>query len=37
MVMESWEDGQYKEIWVYAKETESDDQTMDFMMNCPHL
>lgn len=28
MVIDSWEDGQYKEIWVYAKETESDERAM---------
>ena len=25
MVIDSWENGQYKEIWVYSKETEDDE------------
>lgn len=28
MVIDSWENGQYKEIWVYSKETESDERAM---------
>ena len=33
MVIDSWENGQYKEIWVYAKETEDDERAMCGLIN----
>lgn len=33
MVIDSWENGQYKEIWVYSKETESDERAMCGLIN----
>ncbi len=33
MVIDSWENGQYKEIWVYSKETENDEQAMCGLIN----
>ena len=33
MVIDSWEDGQYKEIWVYSEETEDDERAMCGLIN----
>lgn len=33
MVIDSWENGQYKEIWVYSKETENDERAMCGLIN----
>ncbi len=30
MVINSWENGQYKEIWVYSKETEADERALNY-------
>lgn len=28
MVIDTWENGQYKEIWVYSEETDDDERAM---------
>ena len=33
MIIDSWENGQYKEISVYSKETENDEQAMCGLIN----
>ncbi len=42
MVIDTWENGRYKEIWVYSEETDdderanytgTDDETMNFIIN----
>lgn len=33
MLIDSWKDGQYKEIWVYLKETEDDERSMCGLIN----
>ncbi len=33
MVIDSWENGQYKEIWVYSNETEDDERAMCGLIN----
>lgn len=33
MLIDSWENGQYKEIWVYLKETENDERAMCGLIN----
>lgn len=33
MFIDSWENGQYKEIWVYLKETENDERAMCGLIN----
>ena len=33
MVIDSWENGQYKEIWVYAKEGENDERALCGLIN----
>lgn len=33
MYIDSWENGQYKEIWVYAEETEDDERAMCGLIN----
>ena len=33
MVIDSWENGQYKEIWVYSEETDDDERAMCGLIN----
>ncbi len=33
MIIDSWEDDQYKEIWVYSQETEEDERAMCGLIN----
>ncbi|MCI9320218.1 MAG: hypothetical protein HFH05_09095 [Lachnospiraceae bacterium] len=33
MVIDSWKNGQYKEIWVYSNETEDDERAMCGLIN----
>ena len=33
MYIDSWENGQYKEIWVYAEENEDDERAMCGLIN----
>mgnify|MGYP000016876687 CR=1 FL=1 len=33
MVINSWENGQYKEIWAYSKETEADERALCGLIN----
>jgi len=33
MVIDTWENSQYKEIWVYSKETGSDERAMCGLIN----
>lgn len=33
MVIDSWKNGQYKEIWVYSKETENDERALCGLIN----
>lgn len=33
MVIDTWENGQYKEIWVYSEETDDDERAMCGLIN----
>lgn len=33
MVIDSWENGQYKEIWVHSNETKDDERAMCGLLN----